>query len=299
MTSKGLRLPPRVAAPLLRVSRRVQFRGKGRILRALGFSLDNQALVPPGIDRVRCADGITIATHDVTDVMFRELWLHGHYQDDVLVALEHLLSPGQVFWDIGANYGFMSLWVDRTFRGRVRTVAFEPAPVVARTLRENLALNRANSVVVEELCLSDREGPVTFYTASDHTWNATLIASFARRYGENDAIEVMATTMDGYARAKGRPDVIKVDVEGAEHLVIAGGETLLRDHPVSIVAEFNELALRDVGLSPERYLAIFADLGYRAFRMRPPLVGWHRWGTLHEVRDLRSLPPLCNLVFRK
>src|SRR5687768_852042 len=123
-----LRLPARLAGPVLAVSRRVHFRGKARMLRALGLSLANHELVPPGVDRVTCAGGIEISTHDPHDVMFRELWLHGFYQDDVLVALSNLLAPGRTFWDVGANFGLMSLWVERRFDGAVRTVAFEPAP---------------------------------------------------------------------------------------------------------------------------------------------------------------------------
>jgi len=295
----AVRVPTTLARPVLAVSRRVEFRGKRRLLHALGLSLDNRELVPRGVDQVRCVEGIRISTHDSRDVMFRELWLHGYYQDDVLVALANLLRPGDTFWDIGANFGLMSLWVDHRFGGAVRTVAFEPSPAVARTLRKNLALNHARAVAVEEICLSDRPGEVTFYTSADHSWNATLIPSFASKHGEDVAIRVNATTMDAYAAAHGPPTAIKLDVEGAEHLVIMGGQALLRDHDVAIVAEYNTAALAEVGLSPTQYLDLFTRVGYRPCHMRRPLWGWYRWNTLHEVADVATLPPLCNLVLLK
>lgn len=294
-----LHLPARVAAPLLEVSRRVQFRGKARLLHALGLSLANRDLVPPGVDRVRCVGGITISTHDPRDVMFRELWLHGFYQDDVLVALSNLLAPGGVFWDVGANFGLMSLWVERQFTGAVKTVAFEPAPTVAATLRRNLELNRTRAVTVETLCLSDQPGTVTFYTSPDHSWNATLIPSFAQKYGEDVAIQVQATTLDDYAASHPPPTVIKLDVEGAEHLVVKGGQRLLRDHDLAVIAEYNTIALADVGLAPAAYLALFTDLGYRPYQMRRPLTGWHRWDSLHPISDPSQLPPLTNLILLK
>ena len=293
-----LHLPARLARPVLAMSRRVQFRGKARLLHALGLSLDNHDMVPPGVDRLRCVGGIEISTHDPRDVMFRELWLHGYYQDDVLVALSNLLEPGGVFWDVGANIGLTSLWVDRQFTGAVRTVAFEPAPTVAATLRRNLELNHARAIEVAELCLSDRPGRVTFYPSADHSWNATLIPSFARKYGEDLAIEVEATTMDAYAADHGPPTVIKLD-EGAEHLVIMGGQQLLRDHDVAVVAEYNTIALAEVGLSPTQYLELFTKLGYRPYQLRRPTWGWRRWDTLHEVHDPATLPALGNLILLK
>ena len=295
----AVKLPARIAAPLLAASRRVQFRGKARLLASLGLSLKNRELVPPGIDRVRCRGGIEISTHDPRDVMFRELWLHGHYQDDVLVALANLLKPGQVFWDIGANFGLMSLWVERQFAGAVKTVAFEPAPTVAATLRRNVELNHARSITVEQVCLSDQPGQVKFYTSRDHSWNATLISSFASQYGEDIAIDVTATTMDAYAAAHGPPSAIKLDVEGAEHLVLMGGQQVLRDHDVAAVVEYNTVALAAVGLTPTQYLELFTKLGYRPYQMTRPLWGFYKWDSLHEVRDPATLPTLCNLIMLK
>ncbi len=295
----AFKLPARWSAPLLSASRRVQFRGKARMLAALGLSLGNRDLVPPGVDRVRCRGGIEISTHDPRDVMFRELWLHGYYQDDVLVALTHLLAPGQVFWDIGANFGLMSLWVERTFGGAVRTVAFEPAPTVAATLRRNVELNHARGITVEQLCLSDRPGQVKFYTSADHSWNATLISSFASQYGEDIAIDVTATTMDAYAAEHGPPSVIKLDVEGAEHLVLMGGQRVLREHDVAAVVEYNTVVLAAVGLTPADYLGLFTKLGYRPYQLRRPLWGFYRWDSLYEVRDPATLPALCNLIMLK
>jgi len=294
-----MRLSAQSAAPILALSRQVQFRGKERLLHTLGLSLDNRDLVPRDVSEVRCIGGIRIRTHDARDVMFRELWLHGYYQDDVLVALENLLEPGDVFWDVGANFGFMSLWIDRYFDGAVSTTAFEPSPRVAATLRGNLELNAARAVRVEEQCLSDRCGRVTFYTSVDHSWNATLLPSFARLYGEDVAIEVAATTIDSYASANGPPSVLKIDVEGAEHLVVAGGRDLLRSADIPLVVEYNTVAIKEAGLTPEGYLDLYREVGYRPYRMRSPLWGWCRWATLHETPHIVDIPELCNLVLLK
>jgi FkbM family methyltransferase len=284
---------------LLALSRKLHFRGKARLLDLVGLGPSHRDVVPEGIDSVRCIEGIVVHTSRPTDIMFRELFVNGLYQSDVLVALRNLLRPGGVFWDIGANYGLMSLYVDRHFRGAVRSVAFEPSPMVLTELRRNVEANDCRSVQIEPICLSDRPGTVTFYTSPDNSWNATLIKQFAESSREADSIEVEASTLDECVKRLPPPDVIKLDVEGAEPLVIAGGETFLRGASAAIVAEYNELAIRDFGWTPERYLDLYRDLGYRIQRIPRRSVGLHRWSDLIGVRGPDELPGLCNLVLTK
>lgn len=230
------------------------------------------------------------------DIMTRELYLHGFYQDDVLVALRSLLEPGGVFWDIGANQGLMSVYVDRVFGGEVRSFAFEPSPPVVEILQRNLALNSCRSVEVEAYCLSNAAGSVPFYTSATNSWNATLIGDFAEEKGESEKIEVRATTLDVAVTELAPPNVIKLDVEGAETLVLEGGRQHLSTHHPPIVAEFNHESIEAAGLSHEGYLDAYRDLGYSPHILARPWWGWHRWESLHPVDAAASLPSLCNVV---
>ena len=160
------------------LSRRVHFKGKARALDALGIGPSYLDLVPPGTHVVECVEGIRMDLAQRQDIMSRELYLHGFYQDDVLVALRSLLRPGDVFWDIGANQGLMSVYVDRVFSGEVRTFAFEPSPPVVEILQRNLELNDCRSVEIQAYCLSREAGSVPFYTSATNSWNATLIGDF-------------------------------------------------------------------------------------------------------------------------
>jgi len=284
---------------LLALARRLHFRGKARLLDLLGIGPSHRDCVPEGVTSVRCVEGIVVHTTRPTDIMFRELFVNGLYQSDVLVALRHLLRPGGIFWDIGANYGLMSLYVDRHFDGAVQTVAFEPNPVVLEELRRNVEANGCRSVRVEPICLSDEPGTVTFYTAPDNSWNATIIKQFAESSRGTQEIRVEATTIDEAVKRLPPPTAIKLDVEGAEPLVIRGGESFLSGGDVPIVAEYNVQAIRDFGWTPERYLDLYRDLGYRPHHIRRPNVGLHRWADLHPIDRPEQLPRLCNLVLTK
>jgi FkbM family methyltransferase len=280
-------------------TRAVQFRGKARLLDLVGLGPSNKAVVPEGVSAVDCIEGIRIESKRPNDVMFRELYVNGLYQDDVLAALAALLRPGDVFWDVGANYGFMTIYVQSRFGGRVKCVAFEPNPIVIEELERNLALNDCKDVTVEATCVSDRIGEVAFYVSEDHSWNATMVTDFAALHAQNVAIRVPSTTLDEYSRHAPHPAVIKLDVEGAEHLVVSGGRELLRRAKIALVAEYNLESIASAGLSGDDYLQLFRELGYRIFLLRRPWWGRYRWESRSEVGSADTLPDLCNLVMLK
>jgi hypothetical protein len=90
--------------------------------------------------------------------------------------------------------------------------------------------------------------------------------------------------------------VIKLDVEGAEHLVIEGGQQYLSRHRVPIVAEYNLESIENADLTPEQYVGIYRRLGYEVHLIKRPLWGRYSWKDLHRVTDVQRLPGLCNLV---
>ena len=278
----------------LNVLRGRQFRGRQRLQQVLG--LNDPGLIPTDERWVDCIEGLRLTTSTPQDFMFRALYTDGYYQDDVLVALRNLLSPGMTFFDIGANYGFMSLYVDRMFQGSVTTVAFEPSPTVLPYLRENIAENEAVSVSVDDRCISDTNGSTSFFYSDENSWNATLIVDFASEHGETKVVDVEAVRLDDLVADGARPDVMKLDVEGAEHLVIRGGQEYLRSAHPAIVAEYNLKGIEGAGLTGDEYLELFWSLGYSVSLMPRPVFGWHRWNDRRVVSSASELPHLCNLV---
>ena len=96
--------------------------------------------------------------------------------------------------------------------------------------------------------------------------------------------------------------MIKIDVEGAEHLVLKGGRETLRTREIDVIAEFNPKSIRDAGLTPAEYLRLYTrKLGYTPYRMHRPRWGWHRWRSLHPLASVDDLPLTheSNLVFLK
>jgi FkbM family methyltransferase len=132
-----------------------------------------------------------------------------------MAFLLHYLKPADLFVDVGANAGAYALLA--ASRGAA-VVAVEPNAKSRAFLQRSLALNGLAADVVGK-AVTDRGGAVHMDLRLDAT--ASIVEA-----GSQSAVEVPATTLDDLVRD--RPvKLLKIDVEGAEPLVLAGGPTTL------------------------------------------------------------------------
>lgn len=148
------------------------------------------------------------------------------YEPNVEAIITALLGVGDLFVDVGANFGYHTLGAAAT---GARVHAFEPVPRLRHRLAENLRLNGLERrVVVSEFALSDRSGTAAFYVARRlDDGSHSLIAGVPARAIE--CITVQTMRLDEYLQAREAPPptVLKIDVEGAEALVLDGAGALL------------------------------------------------------------------------
>lgn len=150
-------------------------------------------------------------------------WI-GHYELPIQEALRRELTPGQTFFDVGANAGFFTLVAARLVGDQGKCVAFDPLPGNIESIREQVELNALSQCVVVADAVSACAGRATFSFASDGDSQGHLGAS--RRPGEQ-AIEVKVTTLDLAMARHGAPHYVKLDVEGAEAQVLKGAARVL------------------------------------------------------------------------
>src|SRR5205823_1211845 len=113
------------------------------------------------------------------DILTRRLLFAGTHDEDVIAALENLIRPGDVIYDVGAHHGLMTVIAARGAGPGGAVVSFEPNPNAFDQLRRHVAINRVTNAVLENTALSDEEGETTFYVqAGDISWNSTLIRDF-------------------------------------------------------------------------------------------------------------------------
>ena len=169
-------------------------------------------------------------------------------------AWRRILKPGDLFVDVGANVGAYTLWASDC---GANVIAVEPNAETAKRLRRNVTLNRFE-VEIAELALADQPG--TLRMTSDLDSVNHFVAD------DQDGVDVPVTTLDlllGDRTAAG----MKIDVEGAEELVLRGAPRALAEHRIPVIQlEWNDMS-ELTGMGTRGSLAkLLSTAGYRFMR---------------------------------
>lgn len=194
---------------------------------------------------------------DVRDrVIAKKLILYGSYEEAEIDLLCSLVRPGDQVMDVGANIGIHSLYLSRAVGPSGKVVAVEPDPDNLALLRRNLEINACDNVIVLPFALGEGSGQVSLFQTDDNRGNLSLAdlgntgrsISIRMRRGD-EALEELGLA----------PRVAKIDVEGAEPVVIAG---LGARKPDVLLFEFVPAHLTAQGREPRAFLESLTMDGY-------------------------------------
>lgn len=210
-------------------------------------------------------DGLRLRVRPV-DRLGKRVYLQGYSDREHAALIDALLGPGDVYFDVGANFGQFALMAGRRVGEAGQVHAFEPSGEMVRQARANVELNGLDHVVVNHVAVSDRPGTLALKVCAPGQESFNSLGTPMRGADQVAATEtVRAITLDDYAAEHGieRVDLIKIDVEGAELAVVRGAARLLQLPTVSVVAcEFNPATLCGMGTTPTRLAAAFIELGF-------------------------------------
>ncbi len=191
----------------------------------------------------------------------------GSFEGDDGAMIAALAAPGAVIYDVGANVGWYALHLaaaDPT----AHVVAFEPVPATLAQLKANLALNGLPNVTVVDRGLGERDEELTFYVYPEGSGGA----SAANQSGRPSVREVRCRVQrldDVAATLPAGPDLLKIDVEGAELFVLRGAVETLRHHRPAIVCELLRKWAGSFGYHPNQVIELMSAFGYDCFIAAP------------------------------
>lgn len=180
------------------------------------------------------------------------------------------LNDGQVFFDIGANVGYYTILGARIVGSQGKVFAFEPVIRNLSYLYRHTILNNASNVTIISAACSDTLSLSEF--SSGYNFATGYMTN--NSHFENDSYElhypVPTVTVDAIVQHLGvSPDVIKIDVEGAEYSVLVGAKRTVSKAKPKIFLSTHSDKLRMTCLE---YLR---DLGYT-------------WEVLNQYRNIPS-----------
>jgi len=193
------------------------------------------------------------------DGIGQRLIFGGCYEPTTTQVVRSLVKDGMRCVDVGANIGYYSLLFSSLVGERGKVWAFEPEPTNFGELLKNIELNGASNIVVSCKAISHRSGRAKLYVSPTESGAHSLIPCRRQNKG---AIEVELATLDGLFYPHTPIDFLKVDTEGNDMLVVAGGEFLLRNGGPILVIEFWPQGLLSALCSPLLFWCKLETLGF-------------------------------------
>lgn len=164
------------------------------------------------------------------------------YEPGTTILCKRIIKSGMYVFDIGANVGYYSILFSKLVGPEGKVYAFEPAPHIFRLLKHNL--RKFHNCVIENKAVSDTMGYVNFFF-SKHTTGSHGFYVPKDFILNNCIVETVSLAHYIYFNHVPRCDLIKIDVEGAEPLVIEGISDLIKHSKrLIVILELNPSAIR-------------------------------------------------------
>lgn len=196
----------------------------------------NRAAAGP-VEEVRVASGdLAGARLDLDLKAEKSLWL-GTYEPELQRAIRTFAGQGMTAYDVGANLGYTAMLMARAVGPNGHVFAFEPEPRNLTRLARHVASNREGgrvTVVAAAVGAKSGRGRLQIHRS---TSMAKLVGAPGRAESYTSVASVPVTTLDRFvARGGPPPQIVKIDVEGAEAMVLAGMRRILdRDRPLLLI----------------------------------------------------------------
>jgi FkbM family methyltransferase len=189
-----------------------------------------------------------------------------------------VVRENDVVWDVGAHIGMVSMLLAVKKRDlTLKLHGFEPEPRNADEFERNISLNGLGKfITAHRFGLADRDQVIPLYVMSQTGDGRHSIMPESAPGHQAVAIRVRAAT-DVAGSIAPLPDVVKIDVEGAEMLVLRGMDGLLQRGQIrELFIELHIARLQTTGVSSADVEALFDQRGYQLVWSRP------RGGEVHQ-----------------
>lgn len=198
--------------------------------------------------------------------------IRGTYELETQLAVDRLVAPGFVCYDLGASIGYLSLLMARKAK---RVYAFEPTKHAAAEIQKHAAANQLQNITIVPSPVSDCVKTVHF-TVNENAYGSRI----ASPQSKWPTVDLTTITLDDFVKSNPHPDFIKIDVEDEEARVLEGARSILRERKASLCCELHsEESARRVQQILTEYGYKLTDLNGGPFQIALPVVP----GDLHVV----------------
>jgi FkbM family methyltransferase len=222
----------------------------------------------------------------------------GIYEGDLTNFFIRNIKPTDNCIDVGANFGYYSILLGRLAHGG-RHIAIEANPRTFALLKDNIFANWIEGIVTPiQAAIADRSGTITLNTLERRSGNTGIIPKTASELeylsDESRSFEARCFTLDDLPTRLERVDYLKIDVEGAEPLVMRGARHMIEtQQDLTIVMEWSPGQLPHAGFDPAAFAQELKATDLKPLRLL------HDGGVAPISWDEVAVSGYCNLVMTK
>ena len=212
----------------------------------------------------------------------REIWMDYDFVvsnplpqvDPLLTTLISFLKPGQTVYDVGGFVGWYAVYSAHKVGANGKVVTFEPVPETANLLRRHLTLNNITGRVrlVEAAC-SNNSGVISMPAWSKITYASgnAIRNAYPDKNRKPRFMSVCTICLDDFWKSDGtQPDIIKIDVEGAELWVLQGATSLLKQVRPMVFLEIHSFAWSIFDTTESQFINFLKSVDYELCEVYPP-----------------------------
>jgi len=178
--------------------------------------------------------------------------------------IKEMIKPGMVIVDCGANIGYYSLITAKITGKYGKVYAFEPDPDNYQLLVDNIKNNGFTNIIPIKKAVSNKSGRRKLFSDEKNFGNI----SFSEDNINEKILSIYAETisLDDYFKNivnNSKVDFIKMDVEGAEGLIMEGAKNILISNDLKIFMEFSPNRITNIGVDPLKLLNNLQKYGFK------------------------------------
>lgn len=225
------------------------------------------------------------------------IYRYGFFEEELTRAFIDLLKPGMTFFDVGSHFGYFSLLAADLVGPAGKVHAFDPTPSTYEMLRKNVGhlpnvttINAAGFSREAKLDFTDFGLEYSAYNSLSQGGGGGKI-SFDKSKPQPTPrhFQVDALTIDGYIDRTGvKPNMLKIDAEGAELEILKGMERTLREVKPVVTLEMGDVGAAKGTRTSRNVVDHILARGYQGFEYK---------GNKRVPHTPLETYPYTNLVF--
>lgn len=182
------------------------------------------------------------------------------YESNVVKVIQKMIKPTDIFVDVGAYIGYYTCIAGKLcLMGQVYSFEVNPEMIVG--IKKQIEFMKLNNVFIINMCVSNNQNTILIPDKYTHP-DLSIITS--NKTGP--MLKVNSISLDEFFKDKSKPNILKIDVEGAEVMVLQGMKDLLKTD-LTIILEFHGNMLDKINQSINDIYSLLRPHDYKVYKI--------------------------------